>query len=762
MRQLYYAIQTLLRGRSSNVTKVISLTLGLFVGILLFACVAFELSFDSSYKEADNLMCINATYYVKQVKSEPKQVVMGPVPAAIAEAFPEEVESATVICLWYGENTLFKDNVRLQPQMILADSLYFRTMGIEVLSGDPRELTNPEALFVSESFARQTFGGENPIGKTLLYNKTMPMTVKGIYADIPENCSLQHDVVISFATLLKHKWAEVGWGFGDSFQGYIRLKNPADIDKVNSRIDGVIEKYMPFQPESGFGVKYALQPLREIYVSSETVRQMVMIMSLLGMAILFVAAMNYVLISISSLLRRAKMVGVHKCSGASNGNIFSMFLWETGIIITVSLLLVVLLMLYFRTQIEEMASASIESLFAWQTLWVPLVVIALLFVIAGVLPARLFSSIPVTQVFRRYTDRKSGWKRSLLFVQFAGVTFIFGVLCVVLLQYHRVMTKDRGYDPDRVAFVYQYFPDSEIALDHLRHLPMVESASVSGSHITSGYGGMPMNNDQGKMLFQARFATCTYDYMDFMGIKLVQGKKFDTPFQVIVNEEFVRRAGFPEGVIGKKYIDYPIVGVMNDFPVKDFYRPQDPVALISIYNMNGCYHVRLKEPFEENLQALNKQMTEMYPTADVVFKSLRQTIDKQYVSVRRFRDAVVLASVSILLIALMGLIGYINDEVRRRSKEIAIRKVNGAEALHVLRLFLRDIVWTTLLAVVLGVVGAYFVGTKWLEQFAEQVDLHMGWFILVGVVVIAVILSSVILKAWRIANENPVNSIKSE
>lgn len=764
MRQLYYSIRTLLRGWGSNLTKIISLTLGLFIGILLFSRVVFELSFDSGYKEADKLCVINATYIIGGEIKSPNQVVMGPIPQAISDAFPEGIESATVVSRWYGENTLFKDNVRLQPQMVMADSLFFQTMGIEVISGDPRELTNPEVLFVSQSFAREAFGGENPIGKTLLYNKNMPMTVKGIYADTPENCSLQHDVVISFATIVKNNWQYVGWDGGDSFEGFIRLKEADGIDGVNARIDAAIEKHMPNNPESGWEVKYSLQPIREVYAGKEEVHKMILIMSLLAVAILFVASMNYVLISISSLARRAKAIGVHKCSGASNGTVFYMFLWETGIIIFISLLLVVLMMLNFRESIEEMASASLTSLFAWNTLWVPLSVVVILFLVSGVLPGRLFSSIPVTQVFRRYTDRKSGWKRSLLFVQFGGVTFIFGVLCVVLFQYHRIMTKELGYNPDRVATAYQHFEDPESVLNRLRLLPMVEGVSVAESNINSGYGGMPVRNDQGKNMFTVRSAVCQYDYLSFMGVKIVEGKGLDAPMQAVVNEEFVRRVGtgWADGVIGKKYLEYTIVGVMNDYPVKSFYEKQDPVALVGSYTMNGCYHVRLKEPFNENLRAFNQQVAEMFPTSDIVFKSLRQTLDNQYQSVRHFRDAVLLASVFILIIALMGLIGYINDEVQRRSKEIAIRKVNGAEATDILGLLAKDIFWTALPAVVLGATASYFVGSKWLEQFAEKVDLNVAWFVLVALIVVAVILLSVVMKAWRVANEDPVNSIKSE
>lgn len=764
MRQFYYVIQMLFRGGGSNITKIISLTLGLFVGILLFARVAFEMSFDSNYKEVDKLCVMNAEYYIGGEKGTAMQVVMAPVPATVRDFFPEEIESATVVSRWWGDNTLFNSNIRMQPRIVLSDSLFFRTMGIDVLKGIPAELANPEVLFVSRSFARQAFGEDDPIGKVLMYNKTIPMTVKGVYADVPENCSLRHDVVISFATIYKNKWAQAAWNCDDSYEGFVRLRYTSDIEKVNARIDQAIEAHMPFKPESGFGIKYSLEPIRNIYMHAGTVRKMVMIMSLLGFAILLLASLNYVLISVSSIPRRSKAVGIHKCNGASGATVFGMFLWETAIILFISLLLVALLMMNFRESIENITDASLTALFTWRTMWVPLLVILLLFMVAGVLPGRMLSGIPVTLLFRRYTDGKKGWKRSLLFVQFAGVTFIFGVLCVILMQYHRIMTKEMGYDPDRVAFTYYRFPGgTEAGQDALRLLPMVESVSVCTADITSGYGGGLINDENGKRLFTSRFNYVYPDYPEFMKIELKEGRSLRDSTECLVNEEFLRHINWPDRPIGHLVQDhFTIVGIMKDFPINSFYERLAPVTFVGWKNVNVCWHVRLKEPFEENLRELNRTLGEMFTSGDIVFKSLPETLEKQYISVRRFRDAVMLASVSILLIALMGLIGYINDETRRRSKEIAIRKVNGAEASSILRLLSKDIALTALPAVSLGVLAAYFTGKKWLEQFAEQIDLNLRWLILVALAVMLVILSSVIIKTWNIANQAPVNSIKSE
>lgn len=163
---------------------------------------------------------------------------------------------------------------------------------------------------------------------------------------------------------------------------------------------------------------------------------MVVVMTILAIAILLIAAFNYVLISLSSLARRAKEVGVHKCNGAANSTIFGLFLNETVLLILLSVVLTGGLMYLFRDFVEEIAVAKLLSLFTVQNLWVPGMVVLSVLLLAGILPAWVFSSIPVTQVFRRYTERNTSWKRPLLFVQFVGVSFIFCFLLVVLCQYH--------------------------------------------------------------------------------------------------------------------------------------------------------------------------------------------------------------------------------------------------------------------------------------------------------------------------------------
>lgn len=770
IKQLYYVFRNLIRGKGSNLIKIVSLAMGLGASILLFARVAFELSFDEFYKEPDRL-CIMHEEYTINGNTNSFPIIMGKYPQGFVETFPKEIENATLVRDWNGV-ALFNGNIRFTPGLIMADSAFFDTMGIEVVSGDPRELANPDVLFLSQSFARQVFGDENPIGKTLDYKREMPFIVRGIYADIPENCTLQHEAVISMATGVAHNWFEIAWDHGDSFIGYVRLRPEGNIDRINPYVKSkVVEAHVPPR-EGGASYNFFLAPLKGFYLGQPEVKRMIIILSTLAFAILFIISLNYVLISVASLSRRAKAVGIHKCSGASGSTVFSMFMWETAVIIFSALLLMVFLFVNFKDAIEDLLNASLSSLFTWGTLWVPALAVLLLYVIAGVLPGWLFSRIPVSQVFHRYTEGKRGWKRPLLFVQFAGTAFIFGLLCVVLLQYRYLLKQPLGYDPVNVATAEYSFYNAADSIatenfkDNLRRLPMVEDVSTSSFGILSNYSGGAIHGANGQDLFTARFCFTDFDYPKMMRMHFVAGRTFDNEFQAIVNEEFVRRRKWtPESALGcrvDEYAPFIIVGVVADYSISSFYQGISPVLLVNSRTPQYIWHVRLKEPFEDNIKVLNGKMKEIYPTKDIIFRSLPKAIVSQYQAARRFRDAIILSGITILFVTLMGLIGYTNDEVRRRSKEIAIRKVNGAEAWNVLRLLSHDAFCMVLPASVIGALASYFIGRQWLDQFAEQIFLNPLIYLLVIAWTVLLVVGCVVIKSWSIANENPICSIKDE
>ena len=770
MKQLYYVIQTLLHNRGGNVIKIVSLGLGLTMSILLFSRVAYEQSFDTCFKEHENLYQLWNKFSTEKETFQWGEMCVGKLAGGTFEALPDMVESATTVSTWLASNPIYYGEAQFDDEKVVADSLFFLTMGIDVTNGNPvQDLQELDVIYLSDDLATRMFGDENPIGKVINYDKMLDLTVRGTFADIPVNSTMRPKAVISMPSVWKRGWGNYSWVGGDSWKSYIRIKPGTDVEALIKRMNLVVQQNIP--EIAGFSMEADARPIRDTYRNYNDVKRMNGIMAILAGSILFITALNYVLISISSLSRRAKAVGVHKCSGAEEGTIFGMFLWETGIIILIALLLMGFLIINFKDFVEDTASTQLVNLFALDRIWVSMSVVGALFLIGGVLPGYVFSKIPVTQVFKRYTEGKKGWKRPLLFVQFAGVAFVSGIMAVVMFQYHHVLNKDMGYNPERIAVEYQYcdnYETSQSVKNFYKGLPYVESVTSSRDNSPLwGYSGEIMRDEAGKTLFSSKYDYMNEDYAEIMGITIKQGRVPRESKEIAANETWLEMRGWSaDQAIGQTIQTEEgrvrIVGIIKDFQIANFFQENKPFLMHFNPMFTGEIHIRLKEPFAENLQRLNKEASEAFSGQTIEFESLEQAMTESYNSIRVFRNSTIVASFVIFFITLMGLIGYTNDETQRRSKEIAIRKVNGAEASTIIEMLAKDVLWMALPAVLVGTLVSWYVGELWMSQFATTIDSTIPYFIMTALVVLALIVSIVVIKTWKIANENPVKSIKSE
>ena len=304
MKQLYYVVQTLLHGRNANIIKIISLGLGLLMSILLFSRVAYEQSYDTGFKDYKNLYQLWIRFSTKNETFDWQQMCIGKLAGGIFETFPDKVESATTISIWLANDPLYNGEVMFDEQPTVADSLFFQTMGIEVTGGNPvQDLQQADVIYLSDGLAKRMFGEENPIGKVISYNKQIPLTVRGTYADIPENSTVHPKAVISMPSIWNRGWGNYSWQGGDSWPSYLRIKPGTDIETLNKQVNLVIQQNIP--DNIGIKLEAEIRPIRDTYRNYDEVKRMSTIMSILAGSILFITALNYVLISISSLSRRA-------------------------------------------------------------------------------------------------------------------------------------------------------------------------------------------------------------------------------------------------------------------------------------------------------------------------------------------------------------------------------------------------------------------------------------------------------------------------
>ncbi|MDR2921697.1 MAG: ABC transporter permease [Tannerella sp.] len=776
MKQLHYTLRYLFRVKGNNLIKVISLTLGLVVALVLFSKVAFEMSYDKFYPEADRIYQLNVRWDIKNSGVSEQDIINAPFAPTMFQEM-DEVVAGTAMYAW-PEEVLFKvGDKEIKGDHLLVDSMFLKTFGIELLAGNPLDVAQPMATFISETMAINAFGNEDPVGRSLDIEGGS-VTVNGVFADIPANSHLKFDVMkVADLTMFG------GWQNQDVFRGYVKLAPGVDYKTVEAKIPDMMRRHYDVDGEiqKGRVRTFYLKPVADVHTRNPEVIRTNVVLSILAFALLFAAAMNYVLISVSSLAKRTKSIGIHKCSGASNRNVFSMFMYETGLLTIISLILAFLLILAFRGQIEMLLKSELFSIFSLQNLWVTAVVLVFLFLTTGFIPAKIFSSVPVTQVFRTNKGGKKQWKGLLLFAQFFGIAFMLTLLIIIMYQYQMVMNRNMGYITKDVVYSENTWKLDEEQLKtakaEFERLPEIASVTITSAVPANGMSGSPViNNETKEDLFTGRFLTADQDYFKTFGIPLVDGRDFTdnsiNTNEIIVNETLARLLhvdnliGHRIEYLGKERI---ICGIVKDYQTQTFYSEIPPLVIFPAfteaeYTFTNIITMRLNTPLtNERLDELSGKLKVLSHSEDVSFISYANLLyGEGYGEVRLFRNAVMTAALIMLIITLIGLFGFVADEVSQRQKEIAVRKVNGARAKDILYLLFVGISYVAVPAIILGLLFSYAVGAEWLQQFAVKVPLNMILFILSGLSILTVLLFSVVTRSWSVAHENPVTYLKME
>lgn len=770
--KFYYLIHTMLAQKWANAIKIVSVAVGLLVCCVVFTRLEYNYSYDTCFKDYDRLYQVWMSYDINGEKMGPYESCVGKLSGGIYDEMSEYVKAATNI---YSRPyvDLFDGDSRLDLEVMASDSLFFETMGIEVLSGQPiYDLALPNVIYLSESVAKKLYGDEDPIGRTLMADKETSITVKGIFKDVPENITLSHfNAVLSFPSFPSQIRRRFRWEGADSWPTYLRLRE--DVKLTNTELNKILNDMYHQHAHDTDEVKtfVTAAPIRDTFLGYDQVKKMNLVMWVLGVSLLLMTTLNYVLITIASLSRRAKGIGVHKCSGATGGTVMGMFLGETAVILFLSLILMIALLFTFETIIQEIINLTIPEMLSPSHVWVSGLIMLFFFLVGGLLPGKLFSKIPVTQVFRRFTDKNSAWKRTLLFVQIGGVSFVAGLLATVAVQYYDILHHDLGFDySDTVCVGIPNMKKDlrrDIFLGGLKTQPFVEEVTWSNSNPLWGFSGDMVYDAKDKTLFNTRVEWVGDDYVKFMRMNLLKGSADMKPGDMVVNETFAKTMGWGDNALGRHVERVSsdtlnVVAVIKDFSVGDLTTEIKPVALKVSESYNGNAFVRLKKPFDENLAKLEAYLAETYPDNDLFMKPMAKIHAESYQDVLMFRNAAIITAVALVLIALMGLIGFTRDEVERRRKEIAVRKVNGAEVSSIISLICGDILKIAIPATVIGTLAAWYVGALWMENFRATADNLWAYYLLTALIVLLLVMTCVISVTWHVANENPVDQLKAE
>ena len=777
------------RGRH-NIMKIASLALGLAVGLVLIAKVCYEQSFDTFYPDLDRIYRIYEVIPRDEgLKSWSK--TPGGIAVRMREMMPEIESSTRFTYVGGGTFTMTESRKKLGGVWALTDSCWFDVLPRPILQGDPKEvLSRPGYVMVSDKVA-ENIGGD-VIGKTLTFdgNEKAVMTIGGVFKKIPDNASLGADVLISMPSIGQFTWdGSMNMVGNDRYSSFVKLVPGADISRLKEQIPQFINTYLPVEElkKAGVDLRFDFQSITAERDNDESIRSMIYMLSLIAFALIFVAVMNYILITVSSVIGRSKEVAVRKCYGASAGNINGIIFAEAFVHVVIALLVAVFLLFTFQDFISQLLGTPIERLLMSRSMLVILGVSAGVLLVTGLLPGSLYARIPVAAAFRNYRESKRIWKLALLFIQFTAAIFLVILLFVVNRQYHRMTNDDPGYAYDNLAYIpLNIVSDTtqrRILLEELQRLPEVEMVSHTYDlpiHGSSGDNVMLPGED--KRLFNC--ADQYYvgaNFFELMEIPIIDGRAFNPNLgmdeEVMISRRFAeymeRTAGWTGSPVGKQicvtshneggkaqticgvYEDYRIGSISdNDVrPAAVFYSPR---------RIFGPILVKYHRLSPDALKKTEETLARLVPDKELHVYSYPAEMEALYADTLNFRNAVLAGGLITLAILLIGLVGYTTDEVNRRRKEIAVRRINGALMGDIQRIFLRDVAKMLVPAIVLGVPLAWKVAVGWQEQFSEKVSL--SWYLFVGGVLLisAIIFTVSGYNVHRIAQDNPANSLRSE
>ncbi|MCD7935750.1 MAG: ABC transporter permease, partial [Tannerellaceae bacterium] len=764
----------------------VSLTLGL----VLVAKVYFEQTYENFYPDVDRIFRIEENYSVGDTKDQTHGGVSGAIAHGMKMEIPE-IEAATRLDLMSEQIFYDKDRRKFTGEFVMGDADLFDLLPRPMIVGSAEVLGRPMSVMLSESLAKKI----NPrldqlIGEVIQFDNFpgRQLTIGGIFKDIPENTTLTYDAVVSLVSF-RELWGWDcldNWMGCDRFMGFVKLYPGVDAASLQPAIRSFQERHHDIEEltKAGVELNYVLKSFQSYHITDRETKNRVLLLTVIAFALIFTGVMNYVLIVISTMVGRTKEVAVNKCFGASGKDITGIVLSETFVHLLLSVLLAICMVVASRSLIMELLTTSLTGLFTLNAIILVIGVLIMVFFVAGLLPSWLLVRIPIAAAFRSYKESKRLWKLALLFIQVVAAGFLVTFLVIINNQYNLMVNQDPGYEYNKLIYTELRGvngSERQRVKDELMRLSIVDDVTSCDELMLWGCSG---NNvyfvDRDEELFNINdMQSVDANFFEMLNIPIIEGRGFadgNTQANSIMvsrscAERLVRLSGWTDGVVGKTILvsggyqgPQTIIGVYENIIFGDISDPRNQKpSLATSRKFPGQYFlIKMREMSPENTEQVQALLQTLLPTKEIIVNNYEAGFRGLYKSSHLFRNSVLIGGIATLLISLIGLIGYTQDEVNRRSAEVAVRKINGAEIVDIEKIFLFDILYMSVPALILGGIGAFYASRIWLENFAVKTSLSFFIFLIAAILVLLIILLVAAVDCYRAATANPVDSLKKE
>lgn len=780
------AFRNLRKKRIYSLVSISGLSIGMAVCFLLLMYVQHELSYDRFHERADHIYRLTKTNHPYH---SPQTAVL------LGENLPEIKEYARILVrgnpvVQYG-NKRFKE----KNDMVLADAELFRMFSFRFMRGNPETALNrPFSVVISDHLAQKYFGSRNPVGEVITLDGQFRCTITGVMENMPLNSHFRYDIIASltdaeklFGTKAMNNW---GW---ENFLIYFHLKENISIESFEKKCTRLIARHWPSETNRPSPALF-IQNLKDIHLYSAGFENdiqpqnnivYVLVFSAIAVLILLIGCFNYINLLTANAATRAGEIGIKKAVGATRKQLASQFMGESMVVLLAALFLSLLLVGLGLPAFNTLSGKflSLGSLIRGHTIAGILGIVLVTAVLAGFYPAFLLSGFQPVRALKGSVYRgrsKFHFKRVLVGIQFTVVIVLVCCAAVMFRQIGYLQHKELGFDKEFVLVsdadglkdIVKYHALKGALMKQDAVIGVTAASRVPSDDLNNRAPLQPAGHPEPALIPMVHSA---FDYFETLGVNASRGRLFSNQMKtdldeaIILNEAAVKKLEIQNDPVGQTiqcfwpYSTRKIVGIVPDFHFESLYKRMGPAAFVPYHEMCRKLMVRVKpSTVTGSIKTIEEICQTFYPRQIFEFRFLDDRLDRIYQSEQKTFQLMGYFTVLAILIACMGLFGLASFMMKRRSREIGVRKVMGASVPRIIVDLTGDFVRWILITNIFAIPIAWVIMNRWLQNFAYHITMSGWMFLLSGLVALAIALMSLSWQAVRSATANPVKALRYE
>lgn len=805
-------LRSLKKNKVFSFINIFGLASGLTAAIFIFQYSFFEMGFDQFHENSDNLYRVINKRYEGDKLIQEGQITYAAVGPQMKTEFPEVIENCRTMSD-YGITLTRNGEVTTTSNPLWADPSFLRMFSFELLAGDRNTaLDEIRSIVITESLARRVFKYQGNdfsqfIGEMVqVYTNASLSKVTGILKDPPANSSIQADILLSYNTLITLDGnANFSWENTDYFH-FLQLAPGTDVEALHAKFADFSERHLKGEEVTDSSDEFYLQGVNDMHLNRDLQYEYIYtndgttVYALIAVAvfILLMAWINYINLTTSRSIERAKEVGLRKVIGAQRKQLIFQFFTEALFMNLLAAILaftfIQLLQGSFNQLVEQ--DLSLYVLASSRVMGVPVTLLfaALLLIgtfLSGIYPAVVLSGFkPISILKGNFKTSSSGnsLRKGLVVFQFAISSLLIAGTYTVYKQINFMQEQDLGMDIEQILVVEgpgltnfdsTYMTRTKDFKNSLLQNPQILSASMSrkvpGDRLNRVYNARKVGFEERFMLNRMNV---DHGFVDQFKIGVLAGRSFEYRDhnyrgslidRMMINKTAADLLGFesPEAAINQK-MDirgkiWTIVGVLDDFHQQALIKEIEPIVFYPYYSTSDNINVKLTgNEMAASLSFVKQQYETFYPNNPFEYFFLDDRYNEQYSNDQLFGRVFNLFSVLVIIIAGLGLFGLAAYNSLQRSKEIGVRKVLGANVRDIISLLSKDFLILILVANVVALPLVYWGAKEWLTGYAYAIDLGVWIFIFPLVLVFLVAVATIGLQTIKSARRNPIDALRYE